>query len=106
MLSIQDNTLRDGMQQFGIPKNLLVKREIIKLLGKSKISSVEIGMCTTDQDKIILSERMSFLSNSQSAVILTRLKQPDISNVVSLHKKFNNIALKLSLIHISEPTRP
>lgn len=106
MLSIQDNTLRDGMQQFGIPKNLLVKREIIKLLGKSKISSVEIGMCTTDQDKIILSERMPFLSNSQSAVILTRLKQPDISNVVSLHKKFNNIALKLlvptSKLHVTQ----
>lgn len=43
MVRIQDNTVRDGMQQRDVNKNFRTKLQVFELIGESGIDSVEIG---------------------------------------------------------------
>lgn len=56
MLRIQDNTVRDGMQQRNINKNFRTKQQVFELIGESGIDSVEIGMCASNEDYVMLCE--------------------------------------------------
>ncbi|MGK0142194.1 LeuA family protein, partial [Staphylococcus aureus] len=51
MIRIQDNTIRDGMQQSNVRKSLIIKKEVLKQINKLNINSVEVGMCTTIEDE-------------------------------------------------------
>lgn len=106
MLNIQDNTIRDGMQQKGISKDTLTKRNILNLISSSSIDSVEVGMCVTPEDFQMLSKQIAVLPLNKKAVILTRMIKEDIDLAYKLYKKYPNVVLKLlvpvSKLHIEK----
>ena len=106
MIVIQDNTIRDGMQQTKVKKSVATKRLVIKELSQTKVNSAEISMCNTEQDISILSEYMGILRNEQKGVILTRLLESSIDLGLKLRRRFPNVVLKLlipvSKLHIRE----
>ena len=106
MIYIQDNTIRDGMQQTSIKKDVATKKKVITEISKSKIHSVEIGMCDTIQDLNILKGYMRILRKDQSGVVLTRLIESSIDLVFQLYSMFPNTVIKLlvpvSKMHITE----
>ena len=61
MVRIQDNTVRDGMQQRDVNKNFRTKLQVFELIGESGIDSVEIGMCASDEDYVMLCETSKVL---------------------------------------------
>ena len=71
MICIQDNTIRDGIQQTSIKKDVATKKKVITEISKSKIHSVEIGMCDSIQDFNILKCYMRILKKNQSGIVLT-----------------------------------
>jgi hypothetical protein len=71
MIYIQDNTIRDGIQQTSIKKDVATKKKVITEISKSKIHLVEIGMCDTIQDLYILKCYMSILRKYLSGIVLT-----------------------------------
>ena len=71
MIYIQDNTIRDGIQQTSIKKDVVTKKKVITEISKSKIHLVEIGMCDTIQDLYILKCYMSILRKYLSGIVLT-----------------------------------
>lgn len=101
MVRIQDNTVRDGMQQRNINKNFRTKLQAFELIGESDIDSVEIGMCASDEDYVMLCEEAKRLKETQEAVVLTRLVKTDIDLALRLFKKFPNLVIKL-LVPISD----
>lgn len=101
MVRIQDNTVRDGMQQRNINKNFRTKLQAFELIGESGIDSVEIGMCASDEDYVMLCEEAKRLKDTQEAVVLTRLVKTDIDLALRLFKKFPNLVIKL-LVPISD----
>lgn len=101
MVRIQDNTVRDGMQQRNINKNFRTKLQAFELIGESDIDSVEIGMCASDEDYVMLCEEAKHLKETQEAVVLTRLVKTDIDLALRLFKKFPNLVIKL-LVPISD----
>lgn len=106
MIYFQDNTIRDGMQQHLVSKSFTVKKKVIEEISKTKINSVEIGMCDTSQDLQMLSEYMSILRKDQTGIVLTRLIESSIDLGAALASKFPNTVLKLlvpiSQMHIEE----
>ncbi|MFS9216538.1 LeuA family protein [Streptococcus mitis] len=106
MIYIQDNTIRDGMQQTSIKKDVATKKKVITEISKSKIHSVEIGMCDTIQDLNILKGYMRILRKDQSGVVLTRLIESSIDLAFQLYSMFPNTVIKLlvpvSKMHIIE----
>ena len=106
MIYIQDNTIRDGMQQTSIKKDVATKKKVITEISKSKIHSVEIGMCDTIQDLNILKGYMRILRKDQSGVVLTRLIESSIHLAFQLYSMFPNTVIKLlvpvSKMHITE----
>ena len=106
MIYIQDNTIRDGMQQTSIKKDVATKKKVITEISKSKIHSVEIGMCDTIQDLNILKGYMRILRKDQSGVVLTRLIESSINLAFQLYSMFPNTVIKLlvpvSKMHITE----
>lgn len=106
MIYIQDNTIRDGMQQTLIKKDVATKKKVITEISKSKIHSVEIGMCDTIQDLNILKGYMRILRKDQSGVVLTRLIESSIDLAFQLYSMFPNTVIKLlvpvSKMHITE----
>lgn len=73
MIKIQDNTVRDGMQQRNINKNFRTKLKVFEVIGKSNIDSVEIGMYTSNEDYTMICEEAKQLNPNQEVVVLTRL---------------------------------
>jgi 2-isopropylmalate synthase len=65
MIKIQDNTIRDGMQQRNVNKNFNTKLKILDLLKSVNIDSLEVGMCSTIEDFNLLSEISNHLSITQ-----------------------------------------
>ena len=106
MIYIQDNTIRDAMQQTSIKKDVATKKKVITEISKSKIHSVEIGMCDTIQDLNILKGYMRILRKDQSGVVLTRLIESSIDLAFQLYSMFPNTVIKLlvpvSKMHITE----
>ena len=106
MIYIQDNTIRDGMQQTSIKKDVATKKKVITEISKSKIHSVEIDMCDTIQDLNILKGYMRILRKDQSGVVLTRLIESSIDLAFQLYSMFPNTVIKLlvpvSKMHITE----
>lgn len=106
MIYIQDNTIRDGMQQTSIKKDVATKKKVITEISKSKIHSVEIGMCDTIQVLNILKGYMRILRKDQSGVVLTRLIESSIDLAFQLYSMFPNTVIKLlvpvSKMHITE----
>ena len=106
MIYIQVNTIRDGMQQTSIKKDVATKKKVITEISKSKIHSVEIGMCDTIQDLNILKGYMRILRKDQSGVVLTRLIESSIDLAFQLYSMFPNTVIKLlvpvSKMHIIE----
>lgn len=106
MIYIQDNTIRDGMQQTSIKKDVATKKKVITEISKSKIHLVEIGMCDTIQDLNILKGYMRILRKDQSGVVLTRLIESSIDLAFQLYSMFPNTVIKLlvpvSKMHITE----
>ncbi|VTY20876.1 LeuA family protein [uncultured Streptococcus sp.] len=106
MIYIQDNTIRGGMQQTSIKKDVATKKKVITEISKSKIHSVEIGMCDTIQDLNILKGYMRILRKDQSGVVLTRLIESSIDLAFQLYSMFPNTVIKLlvpvSKMHITE----
>ena len=106
MIYMQDNTIRDGMQQTSIKKDVATKKKVITEISKSKIHSVEIGMCDTIQDLNILKGYMRILRKDQSGVVLTRLIESSIDLAFQLYSMFPNTVIKLlvpvSKMHITE----
>ena len=94
MIYIQDNTIRDGMQQTSIKKDVATKKKVITEISKSKIHSVEIGMCDTIQDLNILKGYMRILRKDQSGVVLTRLIESSIDLAFQLYSMFPNTVIK------------
>lgn len=105
LFEIQDQTIRDGMQQRGIKKHFKAKCEVIDLISTiSDITSVEIGMCTTQEDLNILKELITHLNKHQDYVILTRLRKKDIqltSNLFSNHLIIK-LLVPISRLHIEQ----
>ncbi|XKM13521.1 LeuA family protein [Orbaceae bacterium ac157xtp] len=91
----QDNTIRDGMQQKDVSKDIITRKRVLKKLSEINIQSVEIGMCTSHEDLRLLESFIKILRNDQEAIILTRMIKNDIDLVISLQKKFKNVVLKL-----------
>ena len=106
MIYIQDNTIRDGIQQTSIKKDVATKKKVITEISKSKIHLVEIGMCDTIQDLNILKGYMRILRKDQSGVVLTRLIESSIDLAFQLYSMFPNTVIKLlvpvSKMHITE----
>ena len=59
MIRIQDNTIRDGMQQSNVRKSLIIKK-YMKQINKLNINSVEVGMCTTIEDEFNIHQFRTF----------------------------------------------
>ena len=73
MIRIQDNTIRDGMQQSNVRKSLIIKK-VLKQINKLNINSVEVGMCTTIEDEFNIHQFRDILS-PEKLVVLTRLNE-------------------------------
>lgn len=78
MVKFQDNTVRDGMQQHNLNKSFRTKLSIFEIIGQSNIDSVEIGMCTSEDDYVMICEEVKRLNKKQEVVVLTRLIKHDI----------------------------
>lgn len=100
MIRFQDNTVRDGMQQRNINKNYRTKLQVFELIGKSHVDSVEIGMCSSNDDYAMICEESKKLSKNQEVVVLTRLVKQDIDITAKLLKKIPQLVIKL-LVPIS-----
>ncbi|NUW87696.1 hypothetical protein GQX51_00705 [Staphylococcus aureus] len=68
MIRIQDNTIRDGMQQSNVRKSLIIKKEVLKQINKLNINSVEVGMCTTIEDEFNIHQFRDILSPEKELV--------------------------------------
>lgn len=101
MIRFQDNTVRDGMQQHNISKNYRTKLKVFELIGKSKVDSVEIGMCTSNDDYMMICEQAKKLNPDQEVVVLTRLVKRDIDITARLMKKIPQLTIKL-LVPVSD----
>ncbi len=106
MIKIQDNTIRDGMQQRNVNKNFNTKLKILDLLKSVNIDSLEVGMCSTIEDFNLLSEISNHLSITQKMVVLTRLVHNDIVLACKLVRVNKNLVIKLlfpiSDLHITK----
>lgn len=107
MITFQDNTIRDGMQQSGINKNLRTRIQVIEQIKDLKnITSVEIGMCTTIEDQRLLAAIISHMGILQRPVVLTRLNKRDIELTKTLTQERSGLVIKLlvptSELHIRE----
>lgn len=105
MIEIQDVTIRDGMQQKGIHKNLKARCEVMDQIGRiSCINSVEVGMCTTQEDLQIIKHLIQYLNPKQEYAILTRLVKKDMELVTNLYS--DQLVIKLlvpiSTLHIEK----
>ncbi|WP_367120915.1 hypothetical protein [Staphylococcus capitis] len=102
MIKIQDNTIRDGMQQHGIKKSYRTKLLILKELSNLSIPSIEVGMCTTKEDEINILEYRKVLNKNQEIVILTRIIEEDIKRVINLNikNKVIKLLIPVSKLHI------
>lgn len=101
MIKFQDNTIRDGMQQRNIRKDLKTKLKILDLIKTTNIESVEVGMCATIEDFHLISQESKKLGESQKMVVLTRLIHEDIKLTCKLANLNKNLVIKL-LVPISE----
>ncbi|MBU3157598.1 hypothetical protein [Clostridium estertheticum] len=101
MIEFQDNTIRDGMQQRNIRKDLKTKLKILNLIKTTNIESVEVGMCATREDFHLISQESKKLGESQKMVVLTRLIHEDIKLTCKLANLNKNLVIKL-LVPISE----
>ncbi|HCW8634341.1 2-isopropylmalate synthase, partial [Staphylococcus aureus] len=95
MIRIQDNTIRDGMQQSNVRKSLIIKKEVLKQINKLNINSVEVGMCTTIEDEFNIHQFRDILSPEKELVVLTRLNEKEIKKIVKL--KIHNLVVKILL---------
>ena len=86
------------MQQRAVNKSIAIKKQIIDEISRTRINSVEIGMCDSLQDLSILSEYMNILRKDQNGVVLTRLIETSIDLGTELHSKYPNTVLKLICI--------
>lgn len=104
MIRIQDNTIRDGMQQSNVRKSLFIKKEVLKQINKLNINSVEVGMCTTIEDEFNIHQFRDILSPEKELVVLTRLNEKEIKKIVKLkiHNLVVKILLPISDLHIKE----
>ena len=104
MIRIQDNTIRDGMQQSNVRKSLIIKKEVLKQINKLNINSVEVGMCTTIEDEFNIHQFRDILSPEKELVVLTRLNEKEIKKIVKLkiHNLVVKILLPISDLHIKE----
>ncbi|BCN87927.1 LeuA family protein [Staphylococcus argenteus] len=104
MISIQDNTIRDGMQQSNIRKSNFIKKEVLKEINKLNINSVEVGMCTTFEDEYNIRQYRDILNDNKEIVVLTRLDKDEINKILNL--KIRNLVIKILLpisdLHIKE----
>ncbi|HAY2778943.1 TPA: 2-isopropylmalate synthase, partial [Staphylococcus aureus] len=104
MIRIQDNTIRDGMQQSNVRKSIIVKKEVLQEINKISINSVEVGMCTTFEDEYNIHQYREILNNDKEIVVLTRLDENEINKILNL--KIHNLAVKILLpisdLHIKE----
>lgn len=110
MIEYQDNTIRDGMQQQGLYKNLRTKIKVVDLIRSAKeIKSVEVGMCTCEEERRMLASVIRHLGRHQSPVVLTRLSEDDIMTTAKLHEERSGLIIKLlvpiSKLHIEEKLR-
>lgn len=101
MIKFQDNTVRDGMQQHNLNKSFRTKLSIFEIIGRSNIDSVEIGMCTSEDDYVMICEEVKKLNKKQEVVVLTRLIKHDIDITAKLIKKVPHLTIKL-LVPISD----
>ena len=101
MVFFQDNTIRDGMQQRDVKKNMDTKRKVLSLVSESNVDSVEVGMCTNRMDYNFLFHQVQLLKEHQKPVILTRMLKDDIDISCELKEIKNNTVIKL-LIPISD----
>lgn len=101
MIKFQDNTVRDGMQQHNLKKSFRTKLSIFEIIGRSNIDSVEIGMCTSEDDYVMICEEAKKLNKKQEVVVLTRLIKRDIDITARLIKKVPQLTIKL-LVPISD----
>ncbi len=101
IIHIQDNTIRDGLQQTNLSKGIVTKKEILSEIKLSGIESVEVGMCSRQDEVKFIMNLIEVLNQNQDAVILTRMIKEDIDIVVGLSEKNENIVLKL-LVPISD----
>ncbi|AGK96665.1 LeuA family protein [Clostridium pasteurianum] len=104
MIKFQDNTVRDGMQQRNLRKDLKTQLKIFDLLKTTNIHSLEVGMCTTKEDFQLISEKSTHLGELQKMVVLTRLIPKDIELTCKLVNVNKNLVVKLlvpiSTLHI------
>jgi len=104
MIKFQDNTIRDGMQQRNLIKDLKTQLKIFDLLKTTNIESLEVGMCSTMEDFQLISEKSTHLGKSQKMVVLTRLIPKDIQLTCNLVNINRNLVVKLlvpiSTLHI------
>lgn len=101
MIVFQDNTIRDGMQQRDVKKNMDTKRKVLSLVSESNVDSIEVGMCTNWMDYDFLFQQVQLLQEHQKPVILTRMLKEDIDISCGLKEIKNNTVIKL-LIPISD----
>lgn len=107
MITFQDNTIRDGMQQGGVHKNLRTRIQVVEQIKKLKdITSVEIGMCASLEDQRMLSYLIRHLGIGQNPVVLTRLNKGDIELTKTLTQERSGLIVKLlvpiSVLHVTE----
>ena len=104
MIKIQDNTIRDGMQQCNLNKSLVVKKKILKEIKTINISSIEVGMCTTNEDEYNIKQFEKILNYNQEIVVLSRLKVNDLNRFISLNirNKVIKLLIPTSKIHINQ----
>ena len=93
MVKFQDNTVRDGMQQHNVNKNFRTELSIFELIGQSNVDSVEIGMCASEDDYMMICEEAKKLSKHQEVVVLTRLVKQDNITISYIGK---DVELKIS----------
>lgn len=72
-LHIEELSLRDGMQQYNIPKTYEKQHEIFKLFCDSKINSIEFRMLQSVRDVQFLNECLSILVQKDSNKKITLL---------------------------------
>lgn len=82
-------------------KSFRTKLSIFEIIGRSNIDSVEIGMCTSEDDYVMICEEAKKLNKKQEVVVLTRLIKRDIDITARLIKKVPQLTIKL-LVPISD----
>lgn len=101
MVAFQDNTARDGMQQRNINKNFSTKLKAFELIAQSNVDSVEIGMCASYEDYLMICKEAEKLNSEQEIDVLTRMVKQDIDIAARLMDKIPNLVIKL-LVPISD----